>query len=311
MRASSFGGKCLGLVNVMRRPGLGALLLGSALSAAAACPPAGMDKPALEALKKTKWSVADDARRQALALELLDCLASPDPELRDELAFAALAHWLRTKAIAPATLHTLRATLVPQLRAGAADAAGFRQPFAALALAEVARVDRLQPAFTPAERAELVDAATGYVSGVRDYRGFDPKDGWRHGVAHGADLLLQLSLNPALDSAQLKAILAAVAAQAMPRGEHSYVYGEGDRLMTPVFYIGRRNVLSAEEWNAWFAALAAARTKADPATPTSLAAKHNLSQFLLPLYAAIKETGSPDMQARMLPGVIAALKTLD
>ena len=30
---------------------------------------------------------------------------------------------------------------------------------------------------------------------VRDYRGFDAKQGWRHGVAHGADLLLQLSRN--------------------------------------------------------------------------------------------------------------------
>ncbi|MCE9660396.1 MAG: DUF2785 domain-containing protein [Burkholderiales bacterium] len=301
----------MGLVNVIRQAGLGALLLCVALSAAASCPPAGMDKPALEALKKTKWIVGDDARRQALALELLDCLASPDPQLRDELAFEALAHWLRAKAITPATLHAMRTTLVPQLRPAAADAAGFRQPFAALALAEVARVDRLQPVFSAPERAELVEAATGYVAGVRDYRGFDPKDGWRHGVAHGADLLLQLSLNPALDAGQLKAILAAVAAQAMPPGEQSYVYGEGDRLMTPVFYIGRRNVFGTDEWSAWFAALAASRPKADPATRASLAARHNLSQFLLPLYASLKESGTPEMQARMLPGVTAALKTLD
>jgi Protein of unknown function (DUF2785) len=311
MRASSFEGKCLGFVNVMRRPGLGALLLGVAVSAAASCPPAGLDKPALEALKKAKWSVPDNTRRQALALELLDCLASPDPELRDELAFEALSHWLRAKAIAPATLHTMRATLVPQLRPAAADAAGFRQPFAALTLAEVARADRLQPMLTTAERAELVDAATGYVAGVRDYRGYDPKDGWRHGVAHGADLLLQLSLNPALDAAQLKAILAAIAVQAMPPGDHSYVYGEGDRLMTPVFYIGRRNAFSTEEWNAWFGALAAARAKPLPATPASLAAKHNLAQFLLPLYASLKESGTPEMQTRMLPGVTAALQTLE
>jgi len=311
MRASSFGGKGLSIVIGMRQLGLGALLLCSALSAGAACPPAGTDKAALAVLKKAQWSVADDARRQALALELLDCLASPDPELRDELAFDALSRWLRGRLIAPATLQAMRTTLVPQLRTGAADAAGFRQPFAALALAEVARVDRLQPVLSAAARAELVDAATGYVAGVRDYRGFDARDGWRHGVAHGADLLLQLALNPAVDSSQLKAILAAIAAQALPPGEHFYVYGEGERLMTPVFYIGRRNVFGVEEWSAWFAALAAARPKAEAPTQATLAAKHNLAQFLLALYASLREAGSPEMQARMLPGLGAALKALD
>ncbi len=321
MRASSFEGKCLSVTTGIRvvtgigartrRSAIGALLLCGALSAGAACPPAGLDKPALEALKKAQWSVVDDARRQGLALELLDCLASPDPELRDGLAFEALSRWMRSKQIANATLQAMRAALVAQLRAGGADAAGFRQPFAALTLAEVARVDRLQPFLAPAERAGLVEAAAGYLAAVRDYRGFDARNGWRHGVAHGADLLLQLSLNPALDTAQLMAILAAVAAQALPPGEHFYVYGEGDRLMTPVFYTGRRNAFSTEEWSAWFAALAAARPKAEPPTQAALAARHNLSQFLLPLYASLKESGTPEMQARMLPGVTAALKTLD
>ena len=311
MGASGYGGKGLSIVILTRGSGLGALILGSALSAGAACPPAGLDKAALEAMKKTEWAVTGDARRQALALELLDCLASPDPQLRDGLAFDALSHWLRGQLIVPATLQTMRASLVAQLRPAGADAAGFRQPFAALALAEVARVDRLQPFLSPAERAELVDAATGYLKGVRDYRGFDARERWRHGVAHGADLLLQLGLNPALDAGQLKAILAAIAPQVAPPGEHFYVYGEGERLMAPVFYIGRRSVFSGDEWSTWLAGLAASRPKAEPATAVSLAARHNLSQFLLSLYASLRESGTPEMQAGMLPGVTAALKTLD
>ena len=95
-----------------------------------------------------------------------------------------------------------------------------------------------------------------------DYRGFDASEGWRHGVAHGADLLLQLSLNLALDRAQLDAILAAIASQVMPATGHFYIYGEGDRLMAPVFYIGRRGALSTAEWSEWFARLSARRPKA-------------------------------------------------
>jgi hypothetical protein len=279
--------------------------------AGAACPPGTSTKAALLVLKQVEWKVADDGARQALAIALLDCLGAPDPVLRDEIAFAALSTWARGRALTPATLQTIRTTLVPHLAPGATDAAGFAQPFAALALAEVARADRVQPFLSDDERAGLVRAATAYLSSVRDYRGFDAVEGWRHGVAHGADLLLQLSLNLALERAQLDALLAAIAVQVMPANGHFYIYGEGDRLMAPVFYIGRRGALSAAEWGAWFATLSGRRVKPASATQASLAANHDLAAFLLPLYASLKESGSAEMQTQMLPAVTAAIKTLD
>jgi len=177
-------------------------------------------------------------------------------------------------------------------------------------LAEVVRADRIAPFLSADERAALVRAGTAYLAGVDDYRGFDEREGWRHGVAHGADLILQLAVHPALDRTQLETLLAAIAAQVLPAG-HFYVYGEGDRLMAPVFYIGRRDVLSAAEWSAWFAALAARVPRGAPTTQAALAARHDLAAFLLPLYAALREQATPEMQARMLPGVTAALRTLD
>jgi hypothetical protein len=228
--------------------------------------------------------------------------------LRDDLAFAAIQHWARTRQLAPATLQTIRTTLVARLTADDPD--GFARPFAALTLAEVARADRIAPFLSADERAALVRSGTAYLAGVRDYRGFDEREGWRHGVAHGADLMLQLAVHPALDRAQLDALLAAIAAQVVPAG-HFYVYGEGDRLMAPVFYIGRRDVLSAEEWSAWFAALAARLPNGTPTTQATLAARHDLAAFLLPLYASLREQATPEMQARMLPGVKAALRMLD
>lgn len=297
-------------IDLGRLAGTVLLLVGAGL-ATAACPPAGMSKASLEALKGTEWKVDNESRRQALALELLDCLSAPDPALRDDLAFEAISHWIRAKQVTVATLQSMRASLFAQLIPGVPDEAGFRRPFAALTLAEVARADRVQPFLSAAERHDLVGLATTYLATVRDYRGFDAKDGWRHGVAHGADLLLQLSLNPAVDPSELKLVLAAIATQVMPPGGHFYIYGEGDRLMTPVFYIGRRDALSADEWSAWFGALAAQRPKADPAIQASLAARHDLSQFLLELYASLRESGTPEMQARMLPGVVAAIRSLN
>jgi hypothetical protein len=287
-----------------------ALCLLACGAAAAACPPGTTTKFALQVLKQVEWKVADDNARQALALALLDCLASPDPELRDAIAFDAIAHWARAKALTPATLQSIRKTLQPRLLPDA-DGSGFAQPFAALTLAEVARADRVQPFLADGERAELVRAATMYLTTLADYRGFDDAEGWRHGVAHGADLLLQLSLNLALERSQLDAILAAVASQVVPATGHFYIYGEGERLMAPVFYIGRRGALSAAEWSDWFARLAARRPKSARPTQASLAANHDLAAFLLPLYASLRESGTPEMQAQMLPGVTAAIKSLE
>ena len=149
------------------------LCLGAHGAAEAACPPGTSTKFALQVLKQVGWKVADEAPRQALAIALLDCLDSPDPELRDGIAIDAISTWARARALTPATLQTIRTTLVPRLAPGAADDAGFAQPFAALALAEVARADRVQPYLTDAERSELVRAATAYLASVRDYRGFD------------------------------------------------------------------------------------------------------------------------------------------
>ena len=178
-------------------------------------------------------------------------------------------------------------------------------------LAEVARVDRLQPFLSTDERAALVAAGTRYLAGVRDYRGFDAREGWRHGVAHGADLMLQLSLNPQLTREQGEALRAAVAAQALGHEAHAYRYGEGERLMAPVFYLARRDWWPAADWSAWFAALDARREHGAEASERSLAQRHNLAQFVGALYASVQEGTDAAQRERLLPGLRAALKALD
>ncbi len=291
-----------------------ALLVARAAGAApAACPPVGQTRDSLEALKAAQWQRPADgaeAARDALALGLLDCLAEPDPQLRDELAFEALSAWMRGQQLAPPALQAIRTRLLAML-ADPPDAAGFRQPFAALTLAEVARVDRRQPFLTDAQRAGLVDQGTRYLAGVRDYRGFDAREGWRHGVAHGADLMLQLALNPQLQRAQGEAMLAAIAAQVLPAGDHAWRHGEPERLMAPTFHLARRGWWTAAEWEAWFDALAARRQKGPPLTQTTLAQRHNLGAFLQIFYVVVQESADAEQQARLLPGLRKALRTLN
>lgn len=286
-------------------------LSASSWAAHAGCPPEGPARESLRALKGDGFAVADAASRQALALALVDCLADPDPALRDGVAYEGLSAWLRADALDAATRHALLEDLLPRIAAGAPDPDGFGAPFAALVLSEVARTDRIQAWLTPEQRNALVEAAAGYVQGVRDYRGFDAAQGWRHGVAHGADLLMQLALNPALDKPQLDRILAAVASQVAP-STHAYAHGESERLVRPVLFVLQRGLHDDAQWSAWVAGIAspaplASWSEAFASAP-GLARRHNLRLFLFALYAMLREVDKPALEARV-PPVLAALQS--
>jgi len=276
-----------------------------------ACPPDGESRDSLRALKAVNWQLDDAARRTALAQAMVECLADPDPELRDDLAFGALQQWMRAGQLDADGVRRIAQRLLPQLSASP-EPTGFAAPFAALTLAEVARVDRLKPIFSPNERDALLGAAADYLRNLRDYRGFDARQGWRHGVAHGADLLMQLALNPALDKFQLDRILDAVAHQVVPAAEHFYIYGEGDRLARPVLFVARRGLHSTDEWTAWFTAIATAAKPIEGQGPTqgSLARLHDAKAFLWPVYAALQEGQDAALRSRLMPGVTAALRAL-
>ena len=294
------------------------LLLGLCQAAPAAptgsiCPPQGWTRESLQSLKQAGFKLADDARRNQLALALLECLGDPDPLIRDGLAFEANSAWLRGNQLDQRTRVLALQRLLPRIAPEAADEAGFLQTFSALVLAELARADRKAPYLSGAQRQQLLDAAARYLSSVTDYRGYDAREGWRHGVAHGADLLMQLSLNPALDKAQLDQLLAAVRRQVAPAGEHFYVYGEPERLARPLLFTAMRGLHSPAEWKAWFADVAnpaplANWNEAFLSNP-GLARRHNTFAFLLVLHAQLSASENPKLR-ELLPEVSAALAAM-
>lgn len=286
----------------MRAPLLVALLA-LAGGAQAACPPAGHDEASLQVLKAEGAAVVDEGGRLALAVELVDCLGHPEPSLRDGIAYGLIADWMRAGAFDAEGLRTLREALYEALDGPEGD--GFARPFAALVLSEVARTDRVAPWMDPAERDGMLDRATDYVAGVRDYRGHDNDAGWRHGVAHGADWLMQLALNPALDRAQGDRILAAVAEQAVPESAHAYVFGEPQRLARPVLALARSGLYDDADWRAWFAALPPRIGDAELAYADTdwLARRHDLVAFLTGLH--VEADRSTDESVRGLEPAIA------
>ena len=268
------------------------------------CLAPGQDMPALSAMKAAGFVVADPAAKTALADTLVGCLGSADPVLRDGIAYEALSTWMRAGDFDPPQLRALRTQLYAALEAP--DAAGFRGPFAALVLSEVARTDRIAPWMSADERADMLERAAAYVEQVRDYRGYDAAEGWRHGVAHGADWLMQLAMNPALAPPQLHRILGAVASQAVPSAPHAYVFGEPGRLARPVLFVARHEKLQAADWQAWFATLAPRLGDRQQDMAGWLARRHDLQAFLSALYLDASRSEDPGIRA-MLPALVAAL----
>lgn len=277
----------------------------------ATCRPAGYDRAQLDALKTSQWTIADDATRNRFARELTSCLGDPDEAIRDAIAFEALQHYMRNNQLTTETLAALNTDL--QAKLTAPDPQGFERPFAALVLADVARTDRISPWMNEAQRAQLINAAVGYMTSITDYRGFTPGEGYRHAPAHSADLMLQLVLNQAVAKPDLVRIRDAIASQLAPN-EHFYVNGESERLAAPILYMAQRNVFSEAEWTEWFTSIAGP----GPLGPSwdnwyrselGLARRHNLMAFLTLMQTNLSLTQNP-VFAVQRPGVEAALRAM-
>ena len=280
--------------------------------AAEPCPPPGYDRAALRTLRAAHFAIADEQRRAALAHALTACLSSHDSELRDNIGYEAYAYWRRSKALDADTWRFVEQELLRVL-SGRDDKVGVARPFAALVLADVVHADRDAPFLLPEQRTALLDAAIGYFIAVRDYRAFDEKVGWRHGVAHGADLLGELALEPGFDKPELDRILAALASQVVAHDDRVYVFGESERLAAAAANVAARGKHPVPAWQAWLAEVTAPaplRSWADAYSTRPGVAKHqNTINFLLATYAELSLR--PEEQVRALaPAVGEAMAPL-
>ena len=285
------------------------MFAGASAALSAPCPPQGVPAAKLRQLSKHGWQILNAERRDQLAIALTACLRNPDSELRDKLAFSGLQTWFRGGSL---TKTMRQISHVLERRLAEPDPSGFARPFAALALAEVVRADRMAPFLSDREHQELSRAACDYLPSISDYRGFDDHDGWRHGVAHGADFVLQLALNPAITDDQIRCLRKALQTQIAPR-DHRYVYGEPQRLALPIVYMARRPSFSAADWETWIDSVAS------PAPLNSwndafnhnydLARLHNTRAFLAELYLAANLTGGRprDMLAPPLGRILSRM----
>ena len=281
------------------------------------CEPMGFDADILQELKEARLEDQRIADLETFALALIDCLKDTRPEIRDGVGYEFLTFILRSQGnpkvgmAALSNLSEIKSELLNTLRED--DPANVGPPFAALVLSEIARTDRIRGWMSKEDRTAFVLAAVDYMKSVKDYRGYVDEEGWRHGVAHGADWLLQLSLNKKLTSHELNLIMSAVSSQINADGGHAYIHGEPERLAKVIINIAARGHLDEMGWAAWLAAIS------DPApyekwsdifkSESGLAQRHNVKAFLYALYVNAERSKNEDVRA-LLPRLITQINTI-
>lgn len=251
----------------------------------------------------------------ALLFEMDVLLASPDPVLRDEVAYSAAEKWIvRDRVVAPDDLRRLAARWSGNLDDGLGappDDRIFKRSFSALCLSLIAAREAATPFLSEPEVRQLFDRLVDYLARERDLRGFDAEHGWMHAVAHTADAFKFLARGPQWRPEHLPRLLEAVRAR-IAAHDQVFTWGESERLAAALHAAARRpDAVGAvvTDWIArWPAEHAALWANGPRVSPGAFARVENAKQLLRSLHALLAMDPAPTEPGEAARG--AALSAL-
>jgi hypothetical protein len=202
---------------------------------------------------------------------LVEDLASPDPSVRDDHAYAALSR-LVARGLPPADRTWLAARMLDRLGHDRVEA----RAFAPLVLAALVTAGHGEEAWVP--------TVTRWWLGETDLRGHDPALGWIHAVAHGADFYGACGLAGVGDAEEL---LDALAARIVAPTEHVWRDQEDDRVARAVTFVLARPGLPVGVATGWLGAVGALFASGSPGAVPPEAS--NTMRTLRSLHVALGE----------------------
>lgn len=250
------------------------------------------DRSFWQAIAKNKYAVPENESADTLSHELSALLPSPDPELRDELAYSILTTWIYRKnsRISTPTLIALTDEWRANLKSGLGESGTnsvLKRSFSALCLSSMANREAKLPFMGDQRYHQLVSEAATYLVAERDLRGYDARLHWIHATAHTADLLAALAQSSLLTKQEQANILAAIDAR-LATAPDVYTQGEQDRLAAAVVAVIRRTDFDPSDFSPWLDKIKTEDKDTWTATtPESLARFQNHNYFLEALTARI------------------------
>jgi len=284
---------------IPRTLGLVALLAVLPLQAVAQSAPPRPREAWVE-MARTGFTRPEGVPARRLLEEMNALLASPDPVLRDEVAYGAAERWiLGEKALSPEDLRAVMRMWTANLAEGLGESGTdgvFRRSFSALCLAVVAAADLSSPFLEAPEVRAFFDRMLDYFARERDLRGFDSTRGWMHSVAHTADALKFLARNPKLGAGTDTRLLDAARAK-LETSDSVFQWGENDRLALALHSVVRRadaDGAALEAWTTqWVEAHRALWAGGPQVDARRFAVIENAKQVMRSLHAALSMEASP------------------
>jgi Protein of unknown function (DUF2785) len=232
-----------------------------------------------------------------LAPELLDALSSPDPEWRDEIAYATLASWIyQQKTLGAEVLRAMSERLLANLKHGIGEKdtdTVLARSFSALVLSVVVARDNADPFFQPDEWHRIEEAAIGYLAAEQDVRGYEYEKGWMHSAAHTADLIKFLGRSRYLDAAGQQRLLTAVSGK-LDSAPVVFTFGEDERFARAILSLINRSDFDRRAFTAW---LGRSTRLAERPTVADLRAIQNRKNVLAKLEVLLATGAQPSENA--------------
>jgi hypothetical protein len=212
--------------------------------------------------------------------DLCSMLTSPDPTVRDDIAYATLA-----RRVGRGDLDGSLARLGDDMAAMLGHSQIQARTFATLILGAAIRRDAVTGELTDPTVARWRDAFVLWWAGEADLRGYDDELGWLHAIAHGADTVRALGASTRLDAADLTGLLELVADRLLAPTDYLFAHGEDDRLAYALATVLARPELTSEATTSWTTRIYSALVAGQPGPVPSWAA--NAIRTLNALYVAV------------------------
>ena len=269
------------------------------------------DQAFWQSIADNHYSVPPNTSAAELSRELSGLLGSPDPRLRDELAYSILTNWIyQSRVLSPDVIRTLMSQWMANLNeqpGSIGTNAVLRRSFSALMLSVAAARDNAQPFLSEAEYRSLLGSALTYLAAEHDLRGYDERLGWIHATAHTADLLKFLARSRYLTPADQAAILTAISNKLQGAGT-VFQFGEDERMARALLSLCMRKDFDQEAFRTWttrIAPLPPATARPDVAR---LLANQNLKNTLAKL--ALLTLEAPEQSPKLIAASEALRSTL-
>ncbi|GGJ19696.1 DUF2785 domain-containing protein [Deinococcus roseus] len=258
----------------------------------------------------------DQQTPDTLSPLLFQCLASPDPVLRDVVGYEVFANWLRGGTLTDSAARDLTALLLKGLQKGIGEEGTptvFGRTFSALILSEVMRRDARNRFLSDAEYQQVVTGIAAYLKAEKDLRAFNDQQGWMHGVAHAADVLWRMAENPRTTASDLDVLLDALKSKVAPEQPVFYTHNEPERMARVISTLLSRSDVSAQKLDDWLYSLVSGvawRSSFD--SELGMARLHNTRNFFQALYFQVLFPAPGNDQARAIEDTVRrALTSLD